>query len=285
MKIRTFTFIKTIPRRGYLYPMPFAAKKIVLRIGGSVLGSPPKAKLLKGYAQVISEARTGSKHGSEKSDRAAGGSDSSSSAVEGGDRMAEAAPPAAAATSLSIGIVVGGGFIARTYIAVAKELALPREAQDTIAIEASRLNAKLVAMRLGVKRVSTTIQGMITELEKNQIGVMGGLRPGITTDTVAAILGDAWHADLLIKASDQDGVYTADPRLDKEAKLLYNLSYQDLVKILGGDQHRPGIHSIVDPVAAKFVAKHKLRLVVTNGFFPSNVRKALLGERVGTLVS
>jgi uridylate kinase len=41
----------------------------------------------------------------------------------------------------------------------------------------------------------------------------------------------------------------------------------------------------VDPVAVKFIAKHKLTLVVTNGYFPSNVRKALLGERVGTLVS
>jgi len=126
---------------------------------------------------------------------------------------------------------------------------------------------------------------MFVELEKNEIGVMGGLRPGITTDTVAAILGDAWHSDLLVKASDQDGVYTADPRTDKHAKLLHSLSYQELVRILGGTQHRPGIHSIVDPVAARFVAKHKLALVVTNGFFPSNVRKALLGERVGTLVS
>ena len=225
---------------------PPVGKKIVLRIGGSVLGSPPQAKLLKGYAEVISEAR---KAGN------------------------------------SIGIVVGGGPIARAYITTAKEVLLPREAQDMIAIDASRLNAKLVGMKLGVKRVSTTIQGMIIELEKNGIGVMGGLRPGITTDTVAAILGDAWHSDLLVKASDQDGVYTADPRTDKEAKLLHNLSYQELVRILGGTQHRPGIHSIVDPVAARFVSKHKLALVVTNGFFPPNVRKALLGERVGTLVS
>jgi uridylate kinase len=274
-----FTFIKTMrdaPVEQLI--MPYAVKKIVLRIGGSVLGSPPQAKLLKGYAQVISEARSGS---SSAGDDGAGGSSSSS---EGGGTIAEGAGGSGGGRP-SIGIVVGGGPVARAYIAAAKELALPRESQDMIAIEASRLNAKLVAMRFGVKRVSTTIEGMITELEKNQIGVMGGLRPGITTDTVAAILGDAWHAELLVKASDQDGVYTADPRLDKEAKLLHNLSYQELVRILGGDQHRPGIHSIVDPVAAKFVAKHKLRLVVTNGFFPSNVRKALLGERIGTLVS
>jgi uridylate kinase len=225
---------------------PATGKKVVLRIGGSVLGSPPKAKLLKSYAEVVAEVRK---------------------------------------AGMSVGVVVGGGPLARSFIATAKELGLPREAQDMIAIEASRLNARLVGMKLGVKRVSTTIQGMTIELEKNRFGVMGGLRPGITTDTVAAILGDAWHADLLVKASDQDGIYTADPRTDKEAKLLHSLSYQDMVKILGGSSHRPGIHSIVDPVAARFVAKHKLALVVTNGFFPSNVRKALLGERVGTLVS
>ncbi|MDG6977477.1 MAG: UMP kinase [Nitrososphaerota archaeon] len=223
-----------------------SGKKIVLRIGGSVLGSPPKAKLLKGYAEAVSEAR---KQGH------------------------------------SVGVVVGGGPVARSYIGTAKELGLPRESQDMIAIEASRLNAKLVAMEFGVKRVSTTIQGMTLELRENGTGVMGGLRPGITTDTVAAVLGDAWKADLIIKASDQDGVYTADPREDREAKLLHNLSYQDFVRILGGGKHRPGIHSIVDPVAVKFIAKHRLRLVVTNGFFPSNVRKAMLGERVGTLVS
>jgi uridylate kinase len=283
MGFRVFTFIKTIrdaPLEQLI--MSHAVKRIVLRIGGSVLGSPPQAKLLKGYAQVISEARSGGSSGSSGSggagDDGVGGSGDGGATTEGIGGGGGGARP-------SIGIVVGGGPIARAYIAAAKELALPRESQDMIAIEASRLNAKLVAMKLGVKRVSTTIEGMITELGKNQIGVMGGLRPGITTDTVAAILGDAWHAELLIKASDQDGVYTADPRLDKEAKLLYNLSYQELVRILGGDQHRPGIHSIVDPVAAKFVAKHKLRLVVTNGFSPSNVRKALLGERVGTLVS
>lgn len=221
-------------------------KRVVLRIGGSVLGSPPNPKLLKGYAEVISQAKK-----------------------EG----------------LAMGVVVGGGPVSRSYIGAAKELLLPREGQDMIAIEASRLNAKLVAMKLGVKRVSTTIQGMVLELQRNSTGVMGGLRPGITTDTVAAILADAWHADLLIKASDQDGVYTADPRTSKDAKLLYKMSYQELVKVLGGTHHRPGIHSIVDPVAAKFVAKHRLTLIVTNGFFPSNVRKALTGERVGTLVS
>jgi uridylate kinase len=221
-------------------------KKIVLRIGGSVLGSPPHAKLLEEYVSLISEARR---------------------------------------SGHSVGVVVGGGPTARSYIEVAKDIGLSHKEQDQIAIQASRLNAKLVGMRLGVPTIYHTIQGTVTALEKGGIAVMGGLRPGITTDTVGAILGKAWHSDLLVKASDQEGIFTADPRTDKDAKLIPDLSYKELERILGVEDHRPGIHSIVDPVAVRYITQHKLRLVVTNGFDSSNVRKAIRGERVGTLVS
>jgi uridylate kinase len=221
-------------------------KKIVLRIGGSVLGSPPHAKLLEEYVSLISEARR---------------------------------------SGHSVGVVVGGGPTARSYIEVAKDIGLSHKEQDQIAIQASRLNAKLVGMRLGVPTIYHTIQGTVTALEKGGIAVMGGLRPGITTDTVGAILGKAWHSDLLVKASDQEGIFTADPRTDKDAKLIPDLSYKELVRILGVEDHRPGIHSIVDPVAVRYITQNKLRLVVTNGFDSSNVRKAIRGERVGTLVS
>jgi uridylate kinase len=221
-------------------------KRIVLRIGGSVLGSPPHAGLLKEYASVISEARR---------------------------------------SGHSVGVVVGGGPTARAYIDAAKALGLPHKEQDQIAIQASRLNAKLVGMRLGVPTVYTTIQGMVAALERGGLAVMGGLRPGITTDTVGAILGKAWRSDLLVKASDQDGIFTADPRTDVDAKLILDLSYRELVKILGVEGHRPGIHSIVDPIAVRYITKNRLKLVVTKGFDPSNVLRAIRGERVGTLVS
>lgn len=227
-------------------PSPLKLKRIVLRIGGSVLGSPPHAQLLERYASVISEARRSGR---------------------------------------SVGVVVGGGPTARSYIEAAKALGLPRREQDLIAIQASRLNAKLVGMKLGVPRVYSTTQGMVSALNKEGIAVMGGLKPGITTDTVGAILGKAWRSDLLVKASDQDGIFTSDPRTDKNAKLVRNLSYPELVKILGVESHRPGIHSIVDPVAVRYITKHRLRLVVVNGFDPSNALKAIRGEPVGTLVS
>ena len=219
--------------------------KIVLRIGGSVLGSPPKASVVAAYANSI-------------------------------NRILKAGH--------SIAVITGGGGVAREYIETAKSLGLPRDAQDTVAIHTSRLNAKLIGYKLGSPSVSATVDGMVSRLTKNRVAVMGGLRPGITTDTVAALVAEAWHADLIIKASDQDGIYTADPRRHKGARMLHTISFTQLAEILGGE-HTPGIHSIVDPVATLRIAKHKMRLVVVNGSDPENILKVISGENVGTSVS
>jgi len=219
--------------------------KIVLRIGGSVLGSPPDAGTLEAYATIVHRI------------------------LAHGHRIA---------------VVVGGGHIAREYIETAKTLGLPRKDQDTIAIHASRLNAKLVGIKLGVPSVPVSVNDMLSKLARNRIAVMGGLRPGITTDTVAALVAEAWRSDLMIKASNQDGIYTADPRLHKGAKLLRTMSYAQLVEVLGG-RHSPGIHSILDPVAVERIAEHRIRLVVVNGGKPESVLMAVEGENVGTTVS
>ena len=219
--------------------------KAVLRIGGSVLGSPPSVDIVDGYSQVITELNS-----------------------EG----------------TSIAVVVGGGEVARDYIRSAKGMGLSPYQQDTVAIHASRLNARLMAMKLGgVSSVPTSIDGMLQRLARNRVAVMGGLKPGITTDTVAAMVAQRWDADLLVKGSDQQGIYTADPRANKRAKMLDRLSYEKMKEILGGG-HTPGIHSIVDPIAVQHLAESRVRLIVLNGANPRNVLKAVRGERIGTLV-
>ncbi|MDA4125875.1 MAG: UMP kinase [Thaumarchaeota archaeon] len=218
----------------------------MLRIGGSVLGSPPSAKVVNAYADVISDLN-----------------------YEGH----------------SVAVVVGGGPISREYIKSAAQMGLSSYQQDTVAIHASRLNARLVAMKLGgVSSVPTSIDGMLQRLARNRVAVMGGLRPGITTDTVAAIVAQRWRADLLVKASDQNGIYTDDPRTNKKAKKLDKITYERMKQILGGT-HRPGIHSIVDPVAVDQLAESKVRLVVLNGADAKGVLKAIHGERIGTVVT
>ena len=220
--------------------------KAVLRIGGSVLGSPPLAKVVNAYADVISDLN-----------------------YEGH----------------SIGVVVGGGQVSRDYIKSASEMGLSSYQQDTVAIHASRLNARLVAMKLGgVSSVPTSIDGMLQRLARNRVAVMGGLRPGITTDTVAAVVAQRWRADIMVKASDQNGIYTADPRINKRAKKLDKITYEKMRQILGGT-HRPGIHSIVDPVAVDQLTESRIKLVVLNGSDPRGVIRAVHGVRVGTVVS
>jgi len=219
--------------------------KIVLRIGGSVLGSPPDPELLGDYSTVVSQIM--------KSGHA-------------------------------IGVVVGGGPVAREYIDSARRMGLSHRDQDLVAIQASRLNARLAGMKFGVTEVCTTARQMVLKLDRDKVAVMGGLRPGITTDTTAAIVATAWKADIFVKASDQKGIFTADPRTHKSAKLIPSMGYRDLERILGGT-HKPGIHSIIDPIAVGFIAKARLRVVVVDGRDPANVVKAVSGRPVGTLVS
>jgi len=220
--------------------------KAVLRIGGSVLGSPPSAKVVNAYAEVIADLN-----------------------FEGH----------------SVAVVVGGGEVSREYIRSAAAMGLSSYQQDTVAIHASRLNARLVAMKLGgVSSVPTSIDGMLQRLARNRVAVMGGLKPGITTDTVAAIVAAKWRADILVKASDQNGIYTEDPRVNRKAKKLDRLTYEKMKQILGGS-HRPGIHSIIDPVAVDQLVESRVRLVVLNGADPKGVIKAIHGEKIGTVVS
>jgi len=219
--------------------------KVVLRIGGSVLGSPPDPGLVASFADVLQELK--------KENR--------------------------------VGIVVGGGDVARRYIRAASELGLSHEDQDRIAIQASRLNARLVGMKLvGQDSVPESVSEMISMLKRKRMAVMAGLKPGITTDTVAALVAKAWGADLLVKASNREGIFTSDPSTDKNAKLLRKISYAKLKEILGGS-HRPGIHSIIDPVAVDQIIHDRIKLVVIDGRNPRNVLLAVRGLEIGTKVS
>ncbi len=218
--------------------------KIVLRIGGSILGSPPDGGVISSYAAVV-ERVLKERH--------------------------------------KVVIIVGGGSVARQYIEAAKQSGLGTQEQDLVAIQASRLNAKLVGMKLGVPDVPVAIETAVSKVTKDGVVAMGGLRPGITTDTVATLVAEAWRSDMMIKASNQEGIYTADPRVHKRAQLLPRVSYPMLEAILGV-KYTPGIHSIVDPVAVERIVKHRIKLVVVNGGNPENVLSAINGDPVGTTV-
>jgi len=224
------------------------AMKLVIRFGGSVIASPLNPKLIGEYAELLKKLKD-----------------------EG----------------CSIVAVTGGGEIARQFIRAAKSLGLEEAVQDELAIKASRLVAELLQKKLGGEacpKIPASVEEAENCLKEGKIVVMGGLKPGMTTDTVAALVAKAIKADMLVKATDQEGIYTKDPKKYKDARLLRKVKIEDLEKIFEENRHKAGIHQILDPEAIKILKELKLKVVVVNGFKPENVELAVKGEAVGTLV-
>jgi uridylate kinase len=222
--------------------------RLVVRIGGSVVASPVNTELISKYADLL-RALKKQRH--------------------------------------EIAVVVGGGSLAREFIAVAKNLGLDEQAQDEIAISVSRLFAQLFLKKLGNvsgRKVALTLDDAAECLNEGKIVVMGGLKPGITTDAVAALVAERINAKLLVKGTDQDGVYDKDPRKHIDAIKLDHLFLDDLSKVLQLSVHEAGMHQVIDPVAIGILKRGRIKLIVVNGFKPENILAAVQGDKVGTVV-
>jgi len=222
--------------------------RVVVRIGGSVVASPPNPEIMSKYAGLLRELKE-QRH--------------------------------------ELVVVVGGGSVARDFIRIAKDMGLSEFDQDEVAIGVSRLFAQLLAMKLGdlgSGSVPTSVDEAVQELNTGKIVVMGGVRPGMTTDAVAAMVAEQVGAELLVKATDVDGVFTRDPRKHPNAKKIDELDFDDLSRLFEENRHKAGIHQILDSKAVKVLERSKVRMVVVNGFKPTNVLLAVRGERVGTII-
>ncbi|MCD6446461.1 UMP kinase [Candidatus Bathyarchaeota archaeon] len=223
--------------------------QIVLRIGGSVIASPVNPNLIVKYVDLLKDLK---REGHE------------------------------------VAVVVGGGSLAREFIKTAKDLGLNQDAQDDVAISVSRIFAQLFLKKLGnlgCNKVPLTIEDAAKCLKNGKIVVMGGLKPGMTTDTVAALLTEKLKAELYIKATDQDGIYNKDPKKYEDAVKLEKVSFNDLPRIFTEGKHKAGLHQILDPEAVKILKKEKVKVIVLNGFNPKNVFRAVKGEKIGTIVT
>jgi uridylate kinase len=115
-------------------------------------------------------------------------------------------------------------------------------------------------------------------LEKGRavIFAAGTGNPYFSTDTAAVLRGIQMKADLIIKATSVDGVYSADPKKSPDAKMYERISYRDvMLEELG----------VMDQTAITLCKENSLPLIVLNINTPGAVIKAIRGERVGTLVS
>ncbi|MHC4386426.1 MAG: amino acid kinase family protein, partial [Planctomycetota bacterium] len=100
--------------------------------------------------------------------------------------------------------------------------------------------------------------------------------PFFSTDTCAALRASELNADLMIKATKVEGVYTDDPVENPDAKLIESTTYQQVL-----EQNL----KVMDPAAISLCRENQIPIIVLNIFNEGNITKALNGQKVGTLIS
>ncbi|MDG6256016.1 MAG: UMP kinase [Methanomicrobiaceae archaeon] len=186
-------------------------------------------------------------------------------------------------------VVIGGGGEARRYITAARKLGIDEAFSDELGIAVTRLNAALLIGALGeaaYPKIATNYEEARTFSGQGRIVVMGGVTPAQTTDAVSAVLAESVHADVMINATSVDGIYSADPRKDPDARRFEYLTPEELLRIIIGSRLDAGANTVIDIVAAKVIQRSGIPLVVIDGRDPETLKTAVLqGEFSGTVVS
>ncbi len=183
--------------------------------------------------------------------------------------------------------VAGGGEEARRYIKAARELHASEYVCDLLGIEASRLNARLLVVALRDRAYSSiprTMQQLQVAFQSGRIVVIGGLYPGQSTNAVAALIAEALAADILVNATNVEGVYTSDPAKNPEAKKLDEIRTDELLNLIISDKMGAGMYELFDPIAIKIVERSKITTRIIDGRVFENIEKAIRGEEIGTLL-
>jgi uridylate kinase len=195
------------------------------------------------------------------------------------------------ALDVEMAIVIGGGNIFRGLAASAR--GMDRTTADNMGMLATVMNALALSDALerhgAATRVLTAIEmrtvaepfirrRAIRHLEKGRVVLFaaGTGNPYFTTDTAAALRAMEVRADVIMKATKVEGVFTADPAVDPAATRLDSITHHEVL------ERRL---NVMDTTAISLCMDNKLPIVVFNLKTPGNVRRAVLGEPVGSVVS
>ncbi|MHA2601413.1 MAG: UMP kinase [Candidatus Thorarchaeota archaeon SMTZ1-83] len=186
----------------------------------------------------------------------------------------------------SMVIVVGGGRPARVFISAARELGASEAQCDWLGIKVARNNAELLCAALGdiaYPRIVETLDELETAIQFGKVVLMGGLNPGQSTNAVAALAAETVRANILLNATNVDGVYEQNPKISG-AKKLDVVTVDQLSEILSGSGTRAGEYKLFDPVAIRVVGRSKIPTVIFNGNDPENLRQVMKGARIGSRI-
>lgn len=195
------------------------------------------------------------------------------------------------ALGVEIAIVVGGGNFFRGVAMQAKNM--ERATADYMGMLATSINALALQDALEKRGVYTRVMSAIEmkevaepfirrravrHLEKGRVVIFaaGTGSPFFSTDTAASLRATEIKADAILKATKVDGVYDADPMVVKDATMFQQISYLDVVQ--------KGL-KVMDLTAITLCRENNIPIVIFNLNTEGNIRRVVLGERVGSLVS
>ena len=185
----------------------------------------------------------------------------------------------------AVGVVIGMGKRGEKALLAARKKKHSEYDLDLFAIKQTRKNAMLLRKTLGLRgEAPKTIDEARREAKRRGITVIGGVTPGLTTNAVAALLAEAIGAKKLVNATNIDGVYTKNPRKHKSARKFHKMKFERLIALAAEqDARKSRSHFVFDLVAAKLIARSKIRTYITKGT-PEEIRATLKGKTHGTVV-
>ena len=192
---------------------------------------------------------------------------------------------------VQVALVVGGGNIFRG-IRTSREYGIDRVSADYMGMLATVINSLALQERLERDGVMTRVLSAIEmrsiaepyirrralrHLEKGRVVIFaaGTGNPYFTTDTAAALRAMEINSDAILKATRVDGVYDKDPMLHKKAKMFKELTYIDVLQ---------RNLKVMDATAISLCMDNDLPIIVFNLTKRGNIRKVILGEKIGTVV-
>lgn len=194
------------------------------------------------------------------------------------------------ALGVQMAIVVGGGNIIRGL--AASHRGIDRVTGDHMGMLATVINALALQDALEKRGVSTRVQTAIDireiaepyirrrairHFEKGRAVIFGAGtgNPFFTTDSAAALRAAEIHAEILLKATKVDGLYSADPNLDPQARLLPEVTYQEVLeKNL----------QVMDAAAISLCRENRIPISIFDLGVAGNIRRVICGERIGSIV-
>ncbi len=194
------------------------------------------------------------------------------------------------ATGVQVAIVIGGGNIFRGIQAA--DGGMDRVQGDYMGMLATMINSMALQSSLEKMEVQTRLQSAIEmnqicepfirrravrHLEKNRVVIFGAGtgNPYFTTDTAASLRAIEIEADVVLKGTRVDGIYTADPEKDKTATKFETITFNEV--------YEKNLN-VMDMTAFTLCNENKLPIIVFDMNKPGNLKKVVSGERVGTLV-